>query len=690
MADVLYEKFIQIVRNHFEKMCEDNDKLFVTDVDGSELWKLYLGSIPEKENPIFRERRLFDCSSCRQFVERSGNVVAVKDGKLESIWDIDVPDFYGDVVDVLSKRVKSAKIRDLFLTPFSKMGVKSNYDRGTGDDDIIIWRHLFAEIPNKYVKNESHILPVLGEARTTKAVFERALEEIDLYAIDTVLELIDQNSLYRGEEKKDAVTEFRKYCVEYEDYRDKEERDNYLWEKSAKAGDAIARIGNSAMGTLLKDISANVDLDTAVTKWEKIMAPANYKRPKAIYTPQMLEDAKAKIAELGYMESLPRRFATLNDITVNNVLFSNKDAAKRMPGATAADDFFSDMEKSAVVDPRKFSRVQQIGIEDIVEKVLPTARNIEVFFENKHAANLVSLIAPVNMDAPSMFKWGNAFSWAYSGNLADSKLKERVKAAGGDVTGVLRFSIQWNDIDGSNNNDEDAHCIEPSGSHIYFGRKRNHSSGGVLDVDIIRPNGKVAVENITWPSLSKMDVGDYRFYVHTFSGRGGHGGFRAEIETHTGERHTYDYSLDTKDDARVDVATVTLTRDGEFIIHDILPAGFSTQSQEHWGISTNQFVPVSVICYSPNYWDEQHGIGNKHYFFMLKDCVNDEEPNGFYNEQLRSDLNPHRRVLEMLGSKAHVNATPDQLSGLGFSSTKKAELVVKVQGATERLLKIVF
>ena len=49
---------------------------------------------------------------------------------------------------------------------------------------------------------------------------------------------------------------------------------------------------------------------------------------------------------------------------------------------------------------------------------------VEVFLENKHAPNMVSLIAPANMEAPSMFKWENAFGWAYAGNIADSSIRE--------------------------------------------------------------------------------------------------------------------------------------------------------------------------------------------------------------------------------------------------------------------------
>ena len=256
--------------------------------------------------------------------------------------------------------------------------------------------------------------------------------------------------------------------------------------KSLAAGISIGRIRNHSIGVLLVDVSEGVDLDTAVKRYEQIVAPANYKRPKAIFTKKMLEDAKNTLSELGYMNSLQRRFANLDDITINNILFSNKDAAKRISNAG---DIFGELEKEVAINPKKFSRVEEIAVQDFIENVLPTAREVEAFIENKHSKNLVSMIAPVDSEAPTMFKWNNGLSWAYSGNVADSDLKQNVKAAGGAIDGVLRFSIQWNE-DGNDNCDLDAHCVEPDGNEIYFSncrKPRKSSLGGQLDVDIVYP-----------------------------------------------------------------------------------------------------------------------------------------------------------------------------------------------------------
>lgn len=93
---------------------------------------------------------------------------------------------------------------------------------------------------------------------------------------------------------------------------------------------------------------------------------------------------------------------------------------------------------------------------------------------------------------------------------------------------------------------------------------------------------------------------------------------------------------------------------------------------------------------SPNYWDGQEGIGNKHYFFMLEGCKNPDSVRGFFNEYLSPALTPHRKVFEALGSKMVTPYNEDQLSGLGFSSTVRNSVICKVLGTFERIIKINF
>lgn len=689
----MFKDFVKAIQKNLQQMSKDSSRLFTVNVDTEELYNLYLDSFPAGTNEIYRERREYDCSCCRHFIRDVGNVVSIKNGELHTIWGINPvsDDKYNVVAAALDAYVKQKAVLGVFLKKEKRIGTPENREMlPTGK--INKYEHFFVDLPEICIFKEcyGHTLEGdLSQFRDVRNVFKRSLDEISKEAVDTVLELIAQNSLYKGAEWKKQLTEFKNYQKEYGKLTD-EQKELWIWEKSIAAGAVIGKIRNHSIGTLLVNISEGMDLDLAVRKYEQIVAPVNYKRPKAIFTKKMLEDAKKTITELGYMDSLQRRFATLDDITVNNILFSNKDAAKRITGAM---DLFDEMEQDVAIDPKRFSKVEEISAEDFIKNVLPVAKELEVYLENKHIQNMVSLIAPEVAAAKTMFKWNNGMSWAYTGNITDSDIKENVKAAGGSVTGIVRFSIQWNDGNGKDNSDLDAHCLEPQGGdHIYFSHKISRYTGGELDIDITDPiyqcksNGGVAVENITYPSKERMKPGTYKFYVNQYSFRNSQG-FKAEVEVN-GEIHSYEYNTPVR--GNVDVAEVILDQSGNFKVVDKLPGNCATISKDVWGIKTLQFTPVSVVCYSPNYWDEQKGIGHQHLFFMLKDCINPEEPNGYYNEFLKPELEQHRRVFETLGAKAHVKDVDDQLSGVGFSLTKRNDLIIKVKGATERVVKIKF
>jgi hypothetical protein len=695
-----FSDFRSLMQTHFSNMARDYSVLFTTEVDKLVLWDTYLDSFPPGTNEIFRERREYDCSCCRHFVKSFGNVVAINENnEIVSIWDFETNDSTFDpVVKALSAFVKSGRINDVFVTKEKSFGTDHNFEQ-LPSGRVKRWDHFYIALPKSLVNTSSKSEgTVMGQYRDVRNVFERSLKEISKDAIETVLDLIAQKSLYKGEEWEGPLKVFLDLHNAYHtlsasgDVYDDEDlnrelekelrQNNFCWKKSIEVGGSIGKIKNHSIGVLLVDITSGTDLDVAVRKYEAIVAPTNYKRPKAIFTQKMIEQAQKALEDMGLMDSLGRRFAIIGDITINNILFADRDSQRAMGGGV-----FAELKKEVAVNPKQFSKVEEIPAEQFVQQILPRTTGIEVFLENRHSSDLMSVIAPQEVGSKSLFKWNNGFSWAYQGNITDS-MKERVKAAGGNVDGVLRFSLQWNE-NGDNLNDFDAHCIEPNNNHIWFSNKgRKHPSTGMLDVDIIHPNKEqVAVENITWTDITKMKEGEYVFYVHNYSNRGGQSGFSAEIE-YAGQLYTFDYNKTLRQDERVVVAKISFSRRDGIKIIESIPS--SASSKQVWGLATNQFHPVSVCMFSPNYWDEQDGIGHRHLFFILRGCKNDSTPNGFFNEFLREDLMDHKRVFEALGSKMRVESSEEQLSGVGFSTTKRNSVICKLKGHVDRIVKVVF
>lgn len=643
------------------------------------IWSVYLGAFRPEDNPFYRKRTEHDCSCCRSFIRTVGDVVAIIDGKIVTIWDGPIKDEGSQIVaSAMSAYIKSLDIKDAFLHYDAKAGVDKNFEQIL--EKIHTWNHFYITLDRQFVARKDTIPTILNDKRTSHDVFYRGLTEISKDSIDTVLELISQNSLYRGEEHKATLLQFSKLKDKFDKLKTAEEKSCFAWEEANKVGGSVARILNTSIGTLLSDLSKGKELEDSVKSFEAKVAPSNYKRPTALVTKSMIDKAKADIEALGLTSALRRRYATLQDISINNVLFANKETRQVLSG-----DIFDELAAAQPSKPKNFDRVEEITIDKFISDVLPTAKSLEVLFDNAHAGRLVSLIAPVDPTAKKLFKWDNNFSWSYVGDVTDS-IKERVKQAGGSVEGDLCCRLAWFNYD-----DLDFHMKEPGGYEIYFGT-RGHASpcGGRLDVDMNAGGGhtRTPVENIFYKTAQNMKDGVYELVVNNFSKRESKDvGFEVEIDI-MGQIYTFAYEKAVPNRANVTVAKIKYSRrTGMFEIIESLPS--TSRSKEFWNIKTNQFHQVNALLMSPNHWDDK-GVGNRHFIFALDQCKNDGTARGFYNEFLSSELDKHRKVLEIVGAKMQTEESDNQLSGLGFSSTQKADLIVKVSGATQRLLKLKF
>jgi hypothetical protein len=663
-------------------------------------------------DPVYRdpESSVHNCNACKNFLHRYGNIVAIDENYgIMTLFDIpDVDEEYRESFSLMSTVLKEAKIGGVFVESYSMLarelhyeekvkkdqerymlGLKSNVKCYTKEEagkypgvvkpnEVVTFHHLCVSAPRAFIHfgNES-IESVEGEFRTDYQVFKSTMETITVDTVNLMRDLTNQGSLLNAESYLHMLDGIAPKMVEYATVP-LDKRDNWCWVNSYKF--QYAKFKSTLAGTFCKELAEGKELNAACLDWNKRVDPMNYMKAKAPITKRQIEEAEKFIYDNGYSESFERRCATIDDIKASDILHINSG-----DGTIKKVSIFDDVKPTSTRHKRsEFNGVETVGIEKFMKDILPGCTSVEAFLLNTHKGNMVTLTTSVDKDSKPIFKWPNNYSWTYNGNLAGkSMIREEVKKAGGVVDAPFRFSIMWNE-DGRDIVDLDAHCVEPDGHEIFYQNKGALSKcGGTLDVDMIRPRGK-GVENIYFNTFKD---GKYRFFIHNYCG-GDHKNSKAEIFIN-GELYTYfvDHKIGYKQNAEIAVVTI---KNGELyhIEHSKYLVDENSVASEIYGLETNQFHKVNLVCLSPNHWDG--AVGNKHYFFMLEGCTAPGKIRGFHNENLIPELLKHRKVMEVLGNVKMVDSTKNQLSGLGFNATVRDELVVRLKGSHNRVLKIQF
>lgn len=281
-----FKPFAQAVNQAFTQMSQH--ELFVLDVDVDELWGHYLASFPAGTNPIYITNTEHDCSCCRNFVKHLGAVVCVANGRIQTVWDdaavlADIG-FYAVVANQMREFLKDKPIKTVFRTSEPQYGAeltKQHLEAGTRN-----WNHFWGKIaPRHFTKSPGE---ARGAIEAKVQVFARGLNELKAEALESIVELIESNGLYRGEEHLAAVKGFYSLHRAYQQAKTDFERTLIVLNNFDKP---FTQFRNTVIGTLAVDLSEGVDLEDAVKAFEAKVAPANYKRPKALITPRMVQDA---------------------------------------------------------------------------------------------------------------------------------------------------------------------------------------------------------------------------------------------------------------------------------------------------------------------------------------------------------------------------------------------------------------
>ena len=499
------------------------------------------------------------------------------------------------------------------------------------------------------------------------------MNELTLSAAEIVLDLINANQIYRGQEYKHFVEYFIERKKEY-DALPEELKNNYVLVKGSKASErSLLRLKNTAIGTLLDDLSKDVELEAAVRSFESKVDSTNYRRTTAVVSPAMIKKAQQAISELGYENSLYRKMMSPSELNSENVLWTSSPNK----ALNVFDDITMSQEQRLVKEKTKNVKAKPLSIQELLDNVLPEAKECSVLFDSRLKNHLMTLTNVIDPSSKPMFKWDNNVAWSYNGDVTD-RIKERVKEAGGDVEGDLRVSLSW-----SNSDDLDLHCFADTGLEINFANK-TRIPGLFLDLDMNgmdKHDSEHPVENIICKDKYKLKPGRYVFIVNQFScrNRNKHG-FTIQVEF-DGIIHSFSYEEFMKNKEKFRCFEIVFDGSDFKIEHvnDKFTETTDISTTEIWGLQTNTFVPVSSVLLSPNYWN-QNAIGNKHFLFLVENAFNPEKVRTFYSEYLNAELHEHRKTMELLGASETLKAEPtsEQLSGFGFSETSQSQLVIRV------------
>lgn len=157
-----FKEYAKLIRSRFDFLAK-NDKLYVVDVTKDELWDVYLKSFPEGTNPIYKERTDHDCNTCKNFIRDVGDVVAMVDGSIQTIWDVKAEKEYEVVTRAMSDFVRSKPIKNAFLHFQNTAGAEKTLQQ-LEDKTVITWNHFSCAIPQRFVNRDPGT--ILGQTRT--------------------------------------------------------------------------------------------------------------------------------------------------------------------------------------------------------------------------------------------------------------------------------------------------------------------------------------------------------------------------------------------------------------------------------------------------------------------------------------------------------------------------------------------
>lgn len=433
-----YRAMLDQLTKNFAKNTKSVDVLFSVMTDKSALWNAYLNSFPAQD------RQHYTCNECRKFFERYSDLVTIDaKGNLKSVMFSDDPaGEYAFIFAKLRKLVEGGSVEKAFFTEEAKWGIAV-----TGP-----WEHFAVKPPKKFVWNPAEHISNTGDPKTAyqreaeiTADFRtmvRALVEYTIEHVDTALQILNADALYRGETIRGPAEWLHGVLSAQKKTKNARLRHNLLWLAVATAPVGWARPRGTKIGTLLDDIVEGLPLADIRARFAAKLDPTKASRPQTPPSAGNIQQAEKIIENLGATSALKRKFATLNDI---RPMWSPRPV--HAGGTGGVFGHLTPRDRKKAEDQNLQLPSKKMTMEKFVKTVLPTAKNIEVRMQDKMP--FIALVTAADPKAKPILQWDdpknrNPVSWyVYPDGSTPSQWGTR-SGAYVKVNALTAGPSQWN------------------------------------------------------------------------------------------------------------------------------------------------------------------------------------------------------------------------------------------------------
>lgn len=416
--------------------------IFVTGIKRGVLFDAFMSGLKND-----KERQEYNCSCCRNFINRYGNLAVIGDDGLPKslLWDEGkvIPRF-AKSFEAMRKIVESSEFARVFQSSESLFGVPEVGGFAHMSFDLV-------NVPNP-THNNGRKTPIQASL-ISLADYKHLKENIEWFSLETIAEVLAlfENHVVMKQYPsfKDRVAKIHNIAKLLREHRDNRVRDNALWYTVAMETPDIIYFDNTVLGKLLAEFE-NVKHSglavkeqahkEAIREFTDRTRPEVYMRPTEPPKQGNVVQAEKIVAERGLTPSFERRQATVDDLSN----FYWKPQAQEAEQSEKTGLFKDIQVKNAKKEPKK-SRIPggTMTYVKFVRDVLPKAKSIKLVVPNHASGNWTALLTAVNPDSPPIFKWDkleerNTVSSFVLLQPAPSHIWSMEAGAEAEVVGIIR------------------------------------------------------------------------------------------------------------------------------------------------------------------------------------------------------------------------------------------------------------